>query len=136
MITLINLFLVFIKKLFSIHIGIGISINQAKNNSILFFPNQPNTVSCGISAFIAFKGSAPCHALDFIPLENMVLSLKTNQLLSDSKPVLDSFPGSDDLLCRLFEACQELKQEYFFAISSLIKTKKTPFYPFHKPLSN
>jgi len=102
------------KKLFSINIGIGMSINQAKNNSILFFPNQPNTVSCGISAFVAFKGSAPCHALDLMPIEKMVLSIKTNQLLPDSKPVLDSFPGSDDLLCRLFKACQELKQEYFF----------------------
>jgi glucosamine--fructose-6-phosphate aminotransferase (isomerizing) len=114
MIKLVNFFLNLMKKLFSIHIGIGISINQAKNNSILLFPNQPNTVSCGISAFVAFKGSTPCQALDLMPIEKMVLSIKTNQLLPDSKPVLDSFPGSDDLLCRLFEACQELKQEYFF----------------------
>ncbi len=114
MIEPIKLFLNLMKKLCSINIGIGISINQAKNNSLLFFPNQPNTVSCGISAFVAFKGSAPCHVLDLMPLEKMVLSIKTNQLLPDSKPVLDNFPGSDDLLCRLFEACQELKQEYFF----------------------
>ncbi|MDA3788894.1 MAG: SIS domain-containing protein [Desulfobacula sp.] len=114
MIKLVNFFLNLMKKLFSIHIGIGISINQAKNNSILLFPNQPNTVSCGISAFVAFKGSTPCQALDLMPIEKMVLSIKTNQLLPDSKPVLDNFPGSDDLLCRLFEACQELKQEYFF----------------------
>ncbi|MBC8439575.1 MAG: SIS domain-containing protein [Deltaproteobacteria bacterium] len=114
MIESLNFFLNLMKKLCSINIGIGISINKAKTNSILFFPNQPNTLSCGISAFVAFKGSAPCHTLDLMPIEKMVLSIKTNQILPASKPVLNSFPGSDDLLCRLFEACQELKQECFF----------------------
>ncbi|WP_413907042.1 hypothetical protein [Desulfobacula sp.] len=112
-----------IKKLFSINVEIGKQINQVKENSILFFPIQPNTVSCGISAFIAFKGSNPCQSINLMPIENMVISLKAKGLLDTKKPVQDNFFESHDLLCELFEACRELKQEAVFSDLFFNKSK-------------
>ena len=84
MINPVNLFLNLMKKLFSINIKIGKSLNQAKNNTLLFFPSQPNTMCCGISAFIAFKGSSHSTTLDLVSIEKKVLSLKANGLLPDA----------------------------------------------------
>ncbi len=124
MIKPINLFLNLMKKLFSINIGIGKSINKAKNNTLLFFPSQPNTLSCGISAFIAFKGSSHPTTIDLVSIEKMVLSLKANGLLPDAKPFQDNICDSDDHLCKLFEACQKLKQEDIFSDLFFSKEKQ------------
>jgi glucosamine--fructose-6-phosphate aminotransferase (isomerizing) len=115
MIKLIIFFLNRIKKLFSIHIEIGTSLGQARNNTLLFFPNQPNTVSCGICAFVAFKGASSPQSLDLMAIEKMVVSLKTKNLLRDTKPLQDDYSGSKDLLYKLFKACQELKHENIFS---------------------
>ncbi len=117
-------FLNLVKKIFSINIEIGSTIKQAKNNAILFFPNQPNTLSCGISAFVSFKGGSASKNLDLNSIENMVVSIKTNPFLYDTAPAQDNFSNIDDMLCRLFEACQELKQEYFFSDLFFNKDKK------------
>ncbi|MCK5696091.1 MAG: SIS domain-containing protein, partial [Desulfobacula sp.] len=110
----LNPFLNRVKKLFSINIEIGKSIKQVKENSIIFFPYQPVTFSCGISAFVAFKaGSDPDH-LNFDLIQEMVLSLKIKSLSSDVLSIRDNFPGSDDLLNALFEECQGFKQESVF----------------------
>jgi len=103
------------KTLFSINIEIGTSIKQAKSNTLLFFPNQPNTLSCGISAFIAFKGKPALTTLDLHSIEKMVVLLKTKGFLPDCLLVPNDFCDSDDHLCQLFDACQELKQEDIFS---------------------
>ncbi|MCK4767502.1 MAG: glutamine--fructose-6-phosphate aminotransferase, partial [Desulfobacula sp.] len=103
-----------VKKLFSINIEFGTSITGAEENAIIFFPYQPNTVSCGISAFIAFKGSGSPEHFNLNPLQEMVLSLKTKS----------DFSGSDDLLNTLFEECQGFKQEGIFSVLFFNKEKR------------
>ncbi|MBU8849993.1 MAG: SIS domain-containing protein, partial [Desulfobacterales bacterium] len=104
-----------VKKLFSTNIELGQSIKGAKENSIIFFPYQPNTVACGISAFVAFKGNSSPEHFNLNSIQEMVLSLKTKKLSSDALSVRDDFPGSDDLLNRLFEECKVFKQEKNFS---------------------
>ncbi|WP_457553446.1 SIS domain-containing protein [Desulfobacula sp.] len=115
MIAPITLFLNLVKNLFSIHIKVGISIKKAGNNCLVFFPNQPNTVSCGICAFVAFKGNLDSRPLDLTRLENMVLSLKTENLLPDKGSGQNDFHGKEELLSQLLRACQEFKQEDVFS---------------------
>ena len=103
-----------VKKLFSINIEFGTSITGAEENAIIFFPYQPNTVSCGISAFVAFKGSGSPEHFNLNPLQEMVLSLKTKS----------DFSGSDDLLNTLFEECQGFKQEGIFSVLFFNKEKR------------
>jgi len=112
------------KKLFSINIEISKSIKQAKENSIIFFPNQPNTVSCGISALVAFKGTNSREQLNLNHIQEMVLSLKTKKLSSDALSIRDNFLGSDDLLNRLLEECQGFKRENIFYDLFFNKGKK------------
>ncbi|WP_291462005.1 hypothetical protein [Desulfobacula sp.] len=126
----LNLCLNLVKKLFSINIEIGKAIKQVKKNSLIFFPCQLNTFSCGISAFVAFKASSDPNHLNLDPIQEMVLSLKTKSLSSDVLSIRDDFPGSDDLLNALFEECQGFKQVF------LMKEKETFFYLFQKQLNN
>ena len=119
-----DFFINWAKKLFSINIEIGKPVNRAKENSIIFFPSLPTTFSCGICAFVAFKaGSNPDH-LNFDPIQEMVLSLKTKSLSSDVLSIRDDFPGSDDLLNALFEECQGFKQESVFSDLFFNKEKR------------
>ena len=76
-------FLNLINKLCSINIECGKSIARAKENSIIFFPYQPNTISCGISAFVAFKGSSSPEEFNLNQLKDMFLSLKEKGMPSD-----------------------------------------------------
>jgi len=108
----LNSFFNQVKNLFSIHIEFGKSITAAKKNAIIFFPYQPDTVSCGISALIAFKGNNKPQHINLNLLQEMTLSLGTKKNLSDS----------DDLLNKLFKKCQEIKQESAF--SDLFFNKK------------
>ncbi|RLC25711.1 MAG: glutamine--fructose-6-phosphate aminotransferase [Deltaproteobacteria bacterium] len=123
-VNIVKSFVNLINKLFSIHIEIGKSIKQTKNNCIIFFPNLPNTISCGISAFVAFKGSRTPQHLDLTPVQEMVLSLKTKSLSSDVLSIRDDFPGSDDLLDTLLENCQAFKQEHIFSDLFFNKEKR------------
>ena len=104
-----------IKRICSINIEIGTSMEATGKNRIIIFPDIPNTLSCGISAFVAFKGSDTPRLFDLNPVQEMVLSLKTKSLTSDVLSIREDFPGSDDLLNALFEECQALKQETVFS---------------------
>jgi len=104
-----------IKRICSINIEIGTSMEATGKNRIIIFPDIPNTLSCGISAFVAFKGSDTPRLFDLNPVQEMVLSLKTKSLTSDVLSIREDFPGSDDLLNALFEECQTLKQETVFS---------------------
>ena len=125
MIGSVMFFFKLIKKLFSINVEIGKSINQAKENSILFFPNRPNTVACGISALVAFKGNNKPQHINLNPVQKMALSLKTKSLSSGALSTREDFPGSDDLLNTLFEECQSFKQESVFSDLYFSKDKKS-----------
>lgn len=122
------------KKLFSINVEFGKTFAAAKPNTLIFFPYQPSTVSCGISAFVAFKGDNAVEDIDLIQLQEMVLSLTENSLSSDAFPspysqkskdkIQNDFLGGDDFLNQLFFLCQELKQENIFSLLFFDKEKK------------
>ena len=123
-----------IKNLFSINVEFAKSITKAKENSIIFFPYLPNTVSCGISAFVAFKADGKAEPLNLDSIQEMILSLKTKSLSSDALSIREDFPGSDDLLNALFEECQEFKQESFFCDLFFDKEKKAALLSIFKTL--
>ncbi|MBU1343636.1 MAG: SIS domain-containing protein [Proteobacteria bacterium] len=103
------------KKIFSIPVEFGKSIAQAKENTIIFFPYQSNTLSCGISAFVAFKGSTTQQNFDLNQLQTMVLLLKEKCLPADDLSIQNDYLGGDDFLNQVFDQCQGLKQETLFS---------------------
>ncbi|NOX34254.1 MAG: SIS domain-containing protein [Deltaproteobacteria bacterium] len=108
-----------VKKLFSINVECGKSIAKARENSIIFFPDQPNTISCGISAFVAFKGNAALQDFNLQEIQAQALSLKEKALTSDpvskNNDIKDKFLGGDDFLNMILEKFQGFKQENIFA---------------------
>lgn len=111
------------KKISSFRIEIGTAIRQAKENTMIFFPYQPNTFSCGISAFVAFKGSSSPQEFDLNQIRKMVLSLKKNSLFAD--PIQENFLKGDDFLKKILEQCQGLKQENIFSRLFFSKDNQT-----------
>jgi len=108
-----------IKKIFATKIEFAKPVSTAKTNSIIFFPYQPNTVSCGISALIAFKGSnSETRDSDLDQIQKTLLLLKKRGLsssaLSEKNDFKETFLGGDKLLNRVFQNCQGLKQENNF----------------------
>ncbi|MFH2092643.1 MAG: SIS domain-containing protein [Pseudomonadota bacterium] len=103
-----------IKQVKSINIEFATSIHKAKENAIIFFPVQPNTFYCGISALVAFKGkSCKIFSPDQI---NDILPLAEKGSLSDpSLSIETDFLGGDQTLNTLFDICQEIKQEDCFS---------------------
>ncbi len=109
----------FIKKIFATKIEFAKPVSTATINSIIFFPYQPNMVSCGISALIAFKGSSSeARDSDLDQIQKALLLLKKRGLsssaLSEKDDYKETFLGGDKLLNRVFQNCQELKQENNF----------------------
>ena len=110
----------FIKKIFATKIEFAKPVSTAKKNSIIFFPHQPNMISCGISALIAFKGgNSEARDSDLDQIEKTLLLLKKRGLsskeISEKKDFQKTFLGGDDLLNKIFKSCQELKQEDIFS---------------------
>ena len=124
-----HFFLNIIRKLSAIKIECAKSVFMAKKNSLILFPYQPNTVSCGISAFVAFKGSdTQSQKSNLDSIQEMLPLLKKNGLSSDTlskkKNLKKTFLGGNDFLNKIFEYCQELKQENIFADLFFDQTKK------------
>ncbi|MCP3873223.1 MAG: SIS domain-containing protein [Desulfobacteraceae bacterium] len=122
--TFLNSLLSRVKKIFLIHIEVGKSIKAAKDNSIILFPYLPNLLSCGISAFVAFKGSSSGQDFNLDQIQEMMLSLKEKRLSADAAMdnIQDEYLGGDGFLDLLFEQCQGVKQENIF--STLFFNKK------------
>ncbi len=110
----------FIKKIFTMKIEFSKSLCAAKQNSIIFFPFQPNLLSCGISALVAFKSSdtEPSKS-NLDQIQKMLPLLKEKQLPLDlqleNNTLQEIFLGGDKLLNQVFNHCQELKQENIFS---------------------
>ena len=116
-----NLFLLkLIKKVFTMKIEFSKSLCAVKPNSLIFFPFQPNLLSCGISALVAFKGNDIKHGESNLDqIQNVLPLLKEKGLPLDSQPenntLQETFLGGDKLLNQIFNNCQELKQENIFS---------------------
>ncbi len=102
-----------IKNLKSIHIEAAISMHRAKENSLIFFPDRPNTFFCGISALVAFKGK---DADTFNPESiTSALPVLKKESLSKSSFSVKNFLGGEEALTTLLMDCQKIKNEICFA---------------------
>ncbi len=105
-----------LKKLFSLNIEIGTSIANAKKNSIIFLPYQPNTLFCGISAVVAFKGTLQSSSRSLLDsLKEKAFSLNDKTVSAITHSIQNNFLGGDDFLNDFYEECQGLKQEKTFS---------------------
>ncbi|MCP3943310.1 MAG: SIS domain-containing protein [Desulfobacteraceae bacterium] len=107
-----------IHKTFNLHIELGKTLHQAKNNSLIFFPYQPNLLACGISAFVAFKGEQTDAEIDLIRFSKEIAGLK-KKILSSTKTnclsIEKEYLGGDLTLEQLFKTAQALKLESVFS---------------------
>ncbi|MFH2059064.1 MAG: SIS domain-containing protein [Pseudomonadota bacterium] len=103
-----------IKQFGSINIDFATSINKAKNNTIIFFPNRPNTFFCGISALVAFKGNG-CKIFNPDQINDILPVLKKGSLSKKTLSIEKDFLGGDKVLIALFDACQDIKHETCFS---------------------
>lgn len=72
-----------ISRLFSITIHFGRSLADADEHSLVFFPIRHNTLCCGLSALVSYKGShTPIEPADLISMEKGVALLKKSSLTS------------------------------------------------------
>jgi glucosamine--fructose-6-phosphate aminotransferase (isomerizing) len=112
----------YLKRLLSVNIEIGKSVNNSKENSIIFFPYSPNTLNCGISALVAYKGND--NKIDpekLKQLEDLVATIKKNPIDADSgKNIIlkkAKYLGGDATLTKLLKNAHALRQNnHFLAI--------------------
>ncbi len=110
------------KRLFSINITFGKSVDSAAENSIVFFPFSKNTFHCGISALVAFKGRGESKELSPVStLESTTRIVEANHLIdiNDSEQMKKSFLGGDKTIKQLLKNSRLLREhEYFIELYS------------------
>ncbi|MBA3010581.1 MAG: SIS domain-containing protein [Proteobacteria bacterium] len=102
---------------FTLHIEMGKSLDQARENSLVFFPYQPHILSCGISAFVAFKGKKPAATFDLVLFSKKITALGNHflyQTQEDFLSIENEYLGGDQALDQLLKTAQTLKQESVF----------------------
>lgn len=109
-----------IKFISKLTIEFGKPVHQAKNNSLILFPYQPNLMACGICALVAFKGvetDAGTPLLDTI--QTLLNQLQEKELSSASivqkEGLENTFYWDSHLLTELMDNCQALKTEKAFS---------------------
>ncbi|MBU3952972.1 MAG: glutamine--fructose-6-phosphate aminotransferase, partial [Proteobacteria bacterium] len=105
------------RKVFTLHIEMGKSLDQARENSLVFFPYQPHILSCGISAFVAFKGKKPAATFDLVLFSKKITALGNHflyQTQEDFLSIENEYLGGDQALDQLLKTAQTLKQESVF----------------------
>ncbi len=114
----------YLSRLLSINIEIGKSINNAKENSIIFFPYFPNKLNCGISALVAYKGKDNKLNSEILKeIESLVKTIKKKPIDPDSdkkiKSIETKYLGGNDTLTKLLKNAHALRQKkHFLAIFS------------------
>ncbi|RLB88015.1 MAG: glutamine--fructose-6-phosphate aminotransferase, partial [Deltaproteobacteria bacterium] len=111
-----------IRRTLAIHIEIGKSLSRAKTNSLILFPDLPMVFSCGISAFVAFKGDKKEARFDLVQFSNEISGLRQKILLPmETNPetcapsIQNEYLGGDRVLESLFKTAQTLKLESVFS---------------------
>ncbi len=107
----------FFNWFFSIKVEIGKSMEQACENSIILFPYFPNSLNCGISALVAYKGTDNIDKSDTIgKMEKLV------QKIQNTLPNPESYTkylGGNITLKNLLNNAHTLRQnKTFLAIFS------------------
>lgn len=117
-----------LKKIFSLRFEWGKALAEAKENSIIFMPYQPNLLCCGISALVTFKGKTESSLSVFEIIQEKAFSLGKNILSETSPSFQEDFLHGDDFLTGLFEDCQTLKQEEIFSAAFFDPEKQKLLY--------
>jgi glucosamine--fructose-6-phosphate aminotransferase (isomerizing) len=104
------------------HIQIGKSLSMAKTNSLILFPYQPLVFSCGISAFVAFKGDKKEEKFNLVQFSKEISKLQQKILFptgtnpeTGSPSINNEYLGGDQVLDSLFKTAQTLKLESVFS---------------------
>lgn len=100
-----------LRRLFSVNIEIGTSLASARENAIIFLPHRPNTLFCGISALVAFKGAPDLSPSYLDTLTEKAFFLGGKTLSDPAQTFPEDFLGGNDFLNVFFKDCQALKQE-------------------------
>ena len=102
-----------IKKAGSLSLSLGKPLHRVDPNTLVFFPDQPNVLGCGISALVAFKGPALDQDNIMLSLSRSVEALPSSQinLIGDD---IQAYLGGASTLKTLAERAQDLKQENRF----------------------
>jgi len=105
--------------LFSLKFEFGRTLDAAEKNALIFFPYLPNTLCCGISALVAFKGEKPkisektdIENIDY--LVSSVAALSLENCLNNKLPLHKNYLGGEETLCHLLKKARELKTENSF----------------------
>ena len=104
-----------LRRLFSVNIEIGTSLASARENAIIFLPHRPNTLFCGISALVAFKGAPDLSPSYLDTLTEKAFFLGGKTLSDPAQTFPEDFLGGNDFLNVFFKDCQALKQEKYFS---------------------
>ncbi|MCG8683381.1 MAG: glutamine--fructose-6-phosphate aminotransferase, partial [Desulfobacterales bacterium] len=100
-----------------LNFAVGKPLSRVKDNTLVFFPDSANMLSCGICALVAYKGPASQNYLQI--LSTGIDSLSGKCLAANGKKsgrlVTEDFLGGETLLSDLFEAAQNMKQEVVFS---------------------
>ncbi|MCM2284683.1 MAG: SIS domain-containing protein [Desulfobacula sp.] len=104
-----------LRQLFSVNVEIGASPASARENTLIFLPQRPNTFFCGISALVAFKGAPALSPSYLDTLKEKAFFLNGKTLTDPARDLQEDFLGGDDFLNGFLEDCQALKQEKYFS---------------------
>ena len=107
----------YIKRLGQIHVNFGKPLPAVDHDTLVFFPDKPATLGCGICALVAFKG--PACENDLQALSDGIEKLSQNRLGPFANErwqlVSDDYLGGKERLSDLFDHAQNLKQEAVFS---------------------
>ncbi len=105
-------------RMLPFQLQLGTSPATAPENTLILFPNQPNLLSCGICALVAFKGNQGTLSMDLSPLTNGVQQIEESGLSRMSEKnataIETRYLGGNALLNELNGIAQALKQETLF----------------------
>ncbi|MCF8045412.1 MAG: SIS domain-containing protein [Desulfarculaceae bacterium] len=127
----------FFKKLFSLRIVFGSSIDRAPENSIIFFPFSRNTFNCGISALVAFKQRTPTPEPQVVDiLEELAGTVEKNCCINLSVPkeIENSFLGGNGTMQQLWEKARLLREHHCFIDLYSNEAEQTRLADLHRRL--
>jgi glucosamine--fructose-6-phosphate aminotransferase (isomerizing) len=97
----------------SITIELGKPLHRVAPNSLVFFPDKPNTLGCGISALVAFKGASG-KTEPALPLVSKLIKSMPSGQIEELGQDISGYLGGASVLSDLTSAVQELKRENRF----------------------
>jgi len=105
-----------IKDILQLRFAFGKPRHLADDHTLIFFPDNPNMLGCGICAFVAYKGRSQQTSQDLPSLSAALETFTRNMLPKEAnQAVTDDYMGGDAFLSTLFDQIRDLKRETVFA---------------------